>query len=411
MRYGTQYTYRCPQTSCRGSVVYPHALPAAAAIDWTPPAQRIRDRRKPLQPRTPARIAHGLRRYGSAMLVPSGGTWNSTAPADHHADARPHHPRNRSAARPGRGPYRQTGPHHVRPDARADRPRPGRPRGAAATTVSPGPPRTRPLVTFAAGGTHQGLIMRNNTGGTEMSTPPEEQFRTFTTAGHQSLVRWDHLTYAHDTGTMRPVAAPLPTQVVVPGDALIRPTVQVDDCTFRMLGVDEIRAGMPSPTATGCSAPNAPGCGCSATPSPHPQPATWSPACGGNYRFSLLAPGFAVRAVDFDDPDLSRGEELGQPGPVGAGALDPDGRHRAEAPQPRQQGLVPGLVGRELFGAQHAARAVQRRSRVRVLVGIHTTGDVNVLPCHRETVRRSLVNRSRAGTHQPGEADKTVMGR
>jgi DNA (cytosine-5)-methyltransferase 1 len=146
------------------------------------------------------------------------------------------------------------------------------PRGAAATTVSPGPPRTRPLVTFAAGGTHQGLIMRNNTGGTEMSTPPEEQFRTFTTAGHQSLVRWDHLTYAHDTGTMRPVAAPLPTQVVVPGDALIRPTVQVDDCTFRMLGVDEIRAGMPSPTATGCSAPNAPGCGCSATPSPHPQP-------------------------------------------------------------------------------------------------------------------------------------------
>jgi DNA (cytosine-5)-methyltransferase 1 len=79
MRYGTQYTYRCPQTSCRGSVVYPHALPAAAAIDWTPPAQRIRDRRKPLQPRTPARIAHGLRRYGSAMLVPSGGTWNSTA--------------------------------------------------------------------------------------------------------------------------------------------------------------------------------------------------------------------------------------------------------------------------------------------------------------------------------------------
>jgi len=79
MRNGTQYTYRCPQTSCRGSVVYPHALPAAAAIDWTPPAQRIRDRRKPLQPRTLARIAHGLRRYGSAMLVPSGGTWNSTA--------------------------------------------------------------------------------------------------------------------------------------------------------------------------------------------------------------------------------------------------------------------------------------------------------------------------------------------
>jgi hypothetical protein len=44
-------------------------------------------------------------------------------------------------------------------------------------------------------------------------------------------------------------------------------------------------------------------------------------------------------------------------------------------------------------------------------VGIHTTGDVNVLLCHRETVRPSLVNRSRAGTHQPGEAEKTVMGR
>lgn len=63
-RYRAQYVYACP--TC-GTVVEPGWLPAAAAIDWTLPAQRIGDRAKPLSPKTMARIREGLRRYGHEM--------------------------------------------------------------------------------------------------------------------------------------------------------------------------------------------------------------------------------------------------------------------------------------------------------------------------------------------------------
>jgi DNA (cytosine-5)-methyltransferase 1 len=275
MRYGTQYIYRCPQTSCRAAVVHPYCLSAAAAIDWTLPAGRIGDRSKPLRPKTLARIEHGLRRHGSAMLVPSGGTWNSTA----RPTTTPMRARTTRETEALLVPVEARTGKQARTTADPMRAQTARAQDALVVplrnTASPGPPRTHPLVTFAAGGTHQGLIMRNNTGGAEMSTPLEEPLRALTTAGHQSLVRWDHLTYAYDTGTMRPVAAPLPTQTAVPGDALIRPTVEVEDCTFRMLGVDEIRAGMAFTDGyTLFGSKRAPGCGCSATPSPRPPPAT-----------------------------------------------------------------------------------------------------------------------------------------
>lgn len=63
-RYRAQYVYRCPKHSCRGQIVEPGWLPAASAIDWTLPAERIGDRVKPLSPKTMARIKEGLRRYG-----------------------------------------------------------------------------------------------------------------------------------------------------------------------------------------------------------------------------------------------------------------------------------------------------------------------------------------------------------
>src|SRR5699024_2326238 len=55
-RYRQQYDYRCPHQACRHQVVEPHTLPAAAAIDWTVPGQRIGDRAKPLAANTLARI-------------------------------------------------------------------------------------------------------------------------------------------------------------------------------------------------------------------------------------------------------------------------------------------------------------------------------------------------------------------
>ena len=331
MRYGQQYTYRCPSISCRGARVQPYVLPAAAAIDWTIPGQRIGDRAKPLQPKTIARIEAGLRRYARPitleaaghtferrpgvrtwpadrpltalhttaskalavppMLVPSGGTWND--------DARPVAEPMR--ARTTRETEAVVCPPFLAP-LRSGRARTSRVEQPLATIVADGanhalidpaamlvplegrdgkqargidvplraqtarhqdalviplrnngvarPAESHPLVTFAAGGTHQGvlnlpgMVMRNNTGGAEMSTPVGEPLRTLTTTGHQSLIGWEHALYGYDTGQLRMVAEPMPAQTSVRGDALLGAALSVEDCTFRMLTVEEIRDGM-----------------------------------------------------------------------------------------------------------------------------------------------------------------------
>ncbi len=64
-RYRAQYYYRCPNHACRGQMVEPGWLPAASIIDWSLPAERIGDRKRPLSPKTVTRIREGLRRYGS----------------------------------------------------------------------------------------------------------------------------------------------------------------------------------------------------------------------------------------------------------------------------------------------------------------------------------------------------------
>lgn len=65
-KYRSQYVY--VHRGC-GAVVEPGWLPAAAAIDWTLPAQRIGDRTRPLSGKTMARIGEGLRRYGQQHVV------------------------------------------------------------------------------------------------------------------------------------------------------------------------------------------------------------------------------------------------------------------------------------------------------------------------------------------------------
>ena len=65
-RYRAQYLYAC--NGCR-DIVEPGWVPAASAIDWQLPAERIADRSRPLSPKTMARIREGLRRYGSGFIV------------------------------------------------------------------------------------------------------------------------------------------------------------------------------------------------------------------------------------------------------------------------------------------------------------------------------------------------------
>ncbi len=67
-RYGAkrQYLYTCPE--CRREVV-PFYFAAMNAIDWTLPAERIGDRKRPLQPKTLERIRYGLEKYGRHPLI------------------------------------------------------------------------------------------------------------------------------------------------------------------------------------------------------------------------------------------------------------------------------------------------------------------------------------------------------
>lgn len=88
-RYRQQYVYRCPNTGCRNQIVEPETLPAAAAIDWTIPGQRIGDKPlkeffadkaktqslgfHPLAPKTLARIQAGLDKFARPITLEAAG--------------------------------------------------------------------------------------------------------------------------------------------------------------------------------------------------------------------------------------------------------------------------------------------------------------------------------------------------
>lgn len=76
-------------------------------------------------------------------------------------------------------------------------------------------PTSDPIDTVSAEGNHHALVMRNNEGGAEMSTPVTEPLRTLTTGGHQSLLD--------------------PSEPI---------SLDVDDAGFRMLEPHEIQLGM-----------------------------------------------------------------------------------------------------------------------------------------------------------------------
>ncbi len=61
-----QYVYRCATCS---QVVVPYYFSAFNAIDWSVPAVRIGDRKRPLKEKTLARIRYGLDKYGRNPIV------------------------------------------------------------------------------------------------------------------------------------------------------------------------------------------------------------------------------------------------------------------------------------------------------------------------------------------------------
>jgi DNA (cytosine-5)-methyltransferase 1 len=87
--------------------------------------------------------------------------------------------------------------------------------------------------------------MRTQTARNETAfvVPLRQNNTTLTSAGHQSLVSWQHMVVDYN-GPARSPGEPLGTQTTVEGEALASLAVDVDDCEFRMLEPHEIQAAM-----------------------------------------------------------------------------------------------------------------------------------------------------------------------
>jgi DNA (cytosine-5)-methyltransferase 1 len=339
-RYKQQYVYRCPKVSCRGQIVEPGYLPAAAAIDWNLPGKRIGDRAKALSPKTMARIVAGFERYARPItleaagntferrpgvrtwpvdeplttqtasatkavavppvLVPAGGTWRDAgSPVDEAMPARTCRDNDGVALPPfvtvlrgqsvttaiddplgtltsGGGHHGLVAPpfltimrgrsgnqlvdepigtltaldHHglVAPplmvpvegrDGKEAQPvtDPARTQTARAETGLVMPPAGDGYIPLA-------MLMRNNTprgNAAQMCSPVTEAARTFTTAGHQSLVSWQHLLVPYyGTGVARSSAEAIGTLTAKARYALVSGAFDIDDALFRMLEPHEI---------------------------------------------------------------------------------------------------------------------------------------------------------------------------
>lgn len=270
-RYRSQYVYRCPNVACRNDVVEPFWLPAASIIDWTLPGTRIGDRDKPLADKTMRRIQVGIERYWTPLTVEHGGNNYDAADPKHpgHGDPssyyrawstddvlRTMHTRESKAlayapvmvpveGREGKRPQTMLAPLRTQTTRNesgvALPPFIAELRGGGSTARA----ASEALSTVTASGNHHALItsyygngdtrrvldpigtlstvekhaliMRNNNGGAEMTTPAFEPVRTVTTTGHQSLLAAD------------------------------RPTVDINDVHFRMLEPSEIKQAMAFP--------------------------------------------------------------------------------------------------------------------------------------------------------------------
>lgn len=85
-RYRQAYVYCCPRC---GGIVEPYWMPAATAIDWTLPGERIGDRDKPLAEKTLARIAAGIARYWGPLTLEAGGNQYDSADPKHRSHGNP----------------------------------------------------------------------------------------------------------------------------------------------------------------------------------------------------------------------------------------------------------------------------------------------------------------------------------
>lgn len=277
-RYRQAYVYCCPMC---GTIVEPGWLPAAAAIDWTIPGERIGDR---LKPKTRARIAAGIARYWGPIHIEASGNQYDAADPHHRAYGAPN---GYYRAWPVSDPIRTLNTRATKGLAVPVEGRDGkkvlardvpmrtqttrletalvqqpfisemygtstaRPVTEPAGTFTAGgnhhalvqpfvmsysqngvrdvDPEHEPLPTTTAGGIHQALVHRHNGGGAEMTTLASEYMRTLTTGGNVSLLQQ-------------------PEKRHVTAADLKAAEEMVPEVLFRMFRPHEVAAGMAFPT-------------------------------------------------------------------------------------------------------------------------------------------------------------------
>lgn len=107
------------------------------------------------------------------------------------------------------------------------------------THASAEPADVSPVPTVVAGNAGHALLVRNYGGGAEMVKPIEAPTGTVTTVDHHAL-----LVDYHGEGNPQPVAAPHRTMDTRDRYGLVEPSIDVDDCGFRMLEPHEIGRAM-----------------------------------------------------------------------------------------------------------------------------------------------------------------------
>jgi DNA (cytosine-5)-methyltransferase 1 len=250
-KWRQQYHYRCPTCS---EIVAPPAPPAAGIIDWTLPAGRIGDRKRPLADATLRRIRLGLERYGAALVAGAGNTWER--PGSEYARAWPlDQPTpaqscsvQHAVAHP---PAFMVQPHHQGSDSSRIRDVDAPVWACTASNdvaalVVPlrrngqARPDREPVPTVAAAGTHHGLLMAPQSDGRAMST--DRPAPSLTAKVPPMLVPYNR------SGIGRPVTEPSGTLTTKDRAALVDVDVDLDDCRFRMLEPHEVKAAMAFPT-------------------------------------------------------------------------------------------------------------------------------------------------------------------
>ena len=225
-RYRQQYVYRCP--ACAREVV-PYHFAAWNAIDWSRPAERIGDRKKPLKERTMERIRRGLVKYGNTWLAVDLAYGDSLT-------ARP-----MLAALPTQTATDSFG--LVMPTP------------FLAVNYSPGYSKsvTEPTGAITASDHHSLVIPAPfltsyyGTGGG--AAVAEEPMDTLTGIDKHALVMPFYVGYANGDGPPHAVTEPLLTLHTENNAGLVFPTEPpaIEDCGFRMLAPEEVGRGMAFP--------------------------------------------------------------------------------------------------------------------------------------------------------------------